>query len=130
MIKEKLGRLDSFWDVRGAEKSLESSLDLKIQEYEKAITLGKRLIGMKSQPGYEDLVRAIGDLEAQANIKLLSSDRPEEMWRLQGRTNALKDIRSIMVNTENRISELDIQLAELQNQRSAIVRPDVKTTQE
>jgi len=122
MIDEKLlpGQ-DSFWDIKQQEEEAIRQADQQIDSCERAITLCQRMTALSGNAGYQDMLAAVGELESHANLVLLSTDKPEEMWRLQGRVNALKDVRAIMSNAEGRVIELDSQLKMMQDHRSAIL---------
>ena len=122
MISDKLGQgADSFWNVKQQEAEAIRQADQQIESCSRAITLCKRMTALAGNAGYDDMLLAVGELESHANLVLLRADKPEEMWRLQGRVNALKDVRAIMANAEERVIELDSQLEMMQTERSAIL---------
>lgn len=122
--KQKTG--DDFWDIKAQEKAVAEHYDGQIQSCEAAINLCRRMTALKNAPGFEDMTKAIGEIEAYANSQMLAASESHELFRLQGRVNALRDVRKIMVSADARLLELDSQLQMLQNQRSAILRSDGK----
>ncbi len=130
MITDKLKSSGTFWDIKAQEKAVAEHFNLQIDATERAITLAKTMTALNGSPGYDQMVNAIGELESAANTQLLNASTPEAIWRLQGRVNTFRDIRNIMTNAEHRITELDSQLARLQDERSAMLRPDGKVNQQ
>jgi hypothetical protein len=126
MINEKQRTADGFWDIKQQEEEGRRHFAEQIDGCTRARNLCGKMLALKAHAGYTEMLSAVEQLEAHANALLLTTDKPEEMWRLQGRVNALKDMRGLMTNTENRISSLDSQIEMLENQRSAIFRPDGK----
>lgn len=122
MITEKLSPgSDNFWDIKAQEAETLRQADIQIQSCKHAINLCRRMTVLSGNAGYTDMIAAVGELESHANLVLLGTDKPEEMWRLQGRVNALKDIRAIMSHAEDRVIELDSQLKMMEDHRSAIL---------
>ncbi|MEE8518710.1 MAG: hypothetical protein V3S98_06260 [Dehalococcoidia bacterium] len=122
MITDKLNPgQDSFWDIKKQEAEAIGQVDQQIESCQRAITLCQRMTALSGNAGYDDMLKAVGELESHANTVLLRTDSPEEMWRLQGRVNALKDVRAIMANAAGRVIELDSELQMMQDHRTAIL---------
>lgn len=124
-LNEKLGQSD-FWNIKRQEELARNHFAEQKEAIGRAISLGKRMSSLKSAAGFKEFVEAVKDVTGYAEGLLLGSKDPYETARFQGRVTALKDILSLMTDNERRLSELDKQLQVVQDQASAIFRPDGK----
>ena len=117
---------DAFWDIKQQEAAAAEHFRSEIDGLERAISLGKRMSALSHAPGFPEFTEAIRDVESYAYTQLVSSKDPHETARQQGRVAALRDILAIVENNEQRLLELDSRRQMLQDQASAIFRPDGK----
>ena len=124
-LNEKLGKPD-FWNIKRQEELAREHFSSQQDAIARAIGLGKRMSSLSSSPGFSEFVESVKDVAGYSEGLLLVSKDPYETARLQGRVSALKDILALMTDNERRLLELDKQMQMLQDQASAIFRPDGK----
>lgn len=122
----KLGTNDSFWDIKQQESAAAEHFRNEIDGLERAIALGKRMSALSHAAGYQEFTSAIKDVEAYDYTQLVAAKDPYETARQQGRVAALRDILAMVENNEQCLLELDSRRKMLEDQASAIFRPDGK----
>jgi hypothetical protein len=114
------------WDIKLQEERAREHYFTQIDTLDRAIAMGRRMSAIASTPGFTDFIQAVKDAHSYADGQLVVSKDPYETARLQGRVSALRDIVGLMTDNEQRLSELDKRRQMLQDQASAIFRPDGK----
>jgi hypothetical protein len=118
---------DDFWDISAQEKKTQDFFRTRIDQLERVISLGRKTLSLRAQPGFQEFIGAIQDLRDAEVRKLLGFDGPTDQMRvIQGKTRALSDIIGLLADTDNSIKALENQLKIVKNDAARVLTPDGK----
>lgn len=122
---------DSFWDVRAQERDEEDALKRKLGDVQRVMALGRRALALKGAAGFQDFLKAVGDLHAHGLMRLARAPLDNDTLREQrGRVSALRDVLQLLEKSEESVERLAVAESDLQTQLKAALHARPKPRSE
>lgn len=108
--------MNIFEDVRQTELTITRAHKARVDHLERAINLGKKLLGLKGAPGYSDFEKALQSLYNATLRVTMEGDSisTRKLWEARGSLRTLSRIISMMSDTERNLEGLAEQLRQEQ----------------
>lgn len=117
--------------IKETEAKIRKESQGEIDRLERVINLGKRMLSIKSSPGFQQFEAALKDLRTHSQNEMVGCTAANEQLRiLQGRCQAFGSILALMRNTEQNLQSLAQQLETAQHKAASIIREDGKVVPE